>query len=1428
MKKRLPSFIWIYLALLLAFQPMMLANAQTPNPPPLSTFSNSLENEDFTVLVDGDSSEEPPPEDDSLSGEPSFLVDSISELEWLIDDPDRLKLAAKDLKYLNEKVVDSRVTDYLVNMVAPVESGGQGLNHLKVERIFRNYDSQKGVGRFDREGDHEESDQVLSQHNRGQAVDISEVGKITCRLKQSSLLGSSSKPLPPRPILVAWQSRDGIVRHPTPRGNSLMEASGALTADGLTEYLNQTGELYAQPDFVKGADLGTILQYVGANIYLKQLGVKKVLSDPLADSLLHVIGGAVLQEAIPGLPGDFALGQNDDDARIAFAKARLEQGLALPAGSFRGYGWNTILEATGKRLIENSLGLPALYFEDKSLSDAKKLESVIGALGQMVANKDGAFNVPAGTMAMLENNQAGAFKFAGVNLLASALKLTDSQRQEVLIALGANREPAVDLSSAAIDGVISNQDLVNIFGVGKRSEAEQALKAMGTVIAKEAIDQIKSQPLRGITAALLAQLASPTSNLKLGELKDSIANATLAMTGDLEPNSLRGGLTASAAQILADVFNEEFELKTTGQLTGNDIRAIVNKGDYSVITKIAAAQADQAVGWHPGTALGIINKTKSLDDAAGEIIANEIGQLVGISTKGLSLTGNIPLNYGRALLGERLGLTVDLSQTADAAALLAGIGQAKFYQAFEINSSKTFTELKNDEVFWASEENQARWRVLDVSLGLSLGSTQSYLRGNATTNQLSAQSGAATLQTIAVDKLIDHFGLVGRYGLEKKDLENFVKVLTGSGSQSQLLATGLSIVGHAIEAKAGMTPGSFTQIINEKNAATRTQLMINEGIRYVAKAIGLDSGKFSYEQLEEYGNMIRQIFETGDFIGQIDVRAIVEAFANDAIGAFLIDQGIPLPEGFKIDVKALMRGDFRLGISAVSFTSYIKQVYDYLPVSQMLTYDELRDALIMNDQARIGSLARANYAANTANTLPFDSLGADKQQTLKDLARKEIMEESKKNAQYKISDGFLRKADRSIPVGFSKVMFTGTQEQKAEIIMLWGFGKIDSVLKGLEPSYVEGTLYKVYKHELSPQDAQAILANALMSRIGVDFGDFTPEFIRSFRDFSFASNQNALFTDSRFNSMWGAFDGFLERSLGIGGLESGIAKSIFYASQHNWDFNAKIDGMVKSLNQIGQSFFVNRVTQWADNIFRLPVGSTYQAYQSIKAVVDASKTIAAIADKASAAYGQASNNLRAAQAALAYFVIATALAMCNACQEFFGSIDRALGVPAGFTNALVLGAIGMALGLGPAGLFIAGFILVFGGGSVQYLCPIPPETHDVFAINNLDPPADQLTFVGSTSAVDHDGNNPDLWMSWARYNVGRLIDRTLSYGEERDRPFKPLQILTYRRANAEYFGPRSLEAFGPLELDNPTVGLGYSQDTTKTTDWVHVSFGGLF
>jgi len=291
---------------------------------------------------------------------------------------------------------------------------------------------------------------------------------------------------------------------------------------------------------------------------------------------------------------------------------------------------------------------------------------------------------------------------------------------------------------------------------------------------------------------------------------------------------------------------------------------------------------------------------------------------------------------------------------------------------------------------------------------------------------------------------------------------------------------------------------------------------------------------------------------------------------------------------------------------------------------------------------------------------------------------------------------------------------------------------------------------------------------------------------------------------------------------------------------------------------MGTELLTSQISLWGDKSLGLPAGTVYRTYQAVKSVYDASVAIqAAKASGDVAAYAKASGNLSQAQASLTLLVITTALNYCEACQQFFGAVDKAIQAPPGFTNAAVAGAIAMSLGLGPSGLIIAAAIYLFGAYKTDYLCPMPPK--DIYAITSFDKDYDQsdygyvydpatsppvkaspktgTEFFGKFGENPFDwdddvqfvdGNNPDLWMAWARYFTGKLLSDTAEYSTQQESIGKPLQIITLRQANVEFFAQESAAVFGSEEASNPLVGMGYTQDSTKTTDWVHVSFGGYF
>lgn len=474
-------------------------------------------------------------------------------------------------------------------------------------------------------------------------------------------------------------------------------------------------------------------------------------------------------------------------------------------------------------------------------------------------------------------------------------------------------------------------------------------------------------------------------------------------------------------------------------------------------------------------------------------------------------------------------------------------------------------------------------------------------------------------------------------------------------------------------------------------------------------------------------------------------------------------------------------------------------------------------------------------------------------------ARGQLMEEAQKNIEYRMSDSLLRKIDPSIPVGFSRIMFSGTTKQRGELLQNFAFGKLDTELVRLSPLYVPGMLKALYEGKIDAATTDRIVLN-LIGQSNVSFGPFSTAFVGSFYQFARARGEGDFFTNNdKYGAMWGFFDNWLDDNLNIGSLPSGLAKSLYFAAVNNWDTAKDLKDatgkvtLVESLDNLGKDFLISRLSSWGDKKFGLPAGKVYQAYKLYTSISGAQKALtAAKAGKEGAlSVTNARSNVSAARAALIMFAIEIGLSACKECQAFFGSVDEAIAAPPGFTQALVTGLIANALGLGPTGIYIAVAIYMFGVYKVEYLCPMPPL--ELYGVSEYDSAADQFDFGVPYDQLPADisqirsspspgqnpfdwddtqpftkGDNQKIWMGWSRYYVGKLLDATMDYGEQRESPFKPLQVLTYRQANAEFFEPRMVDAFGDWSLDSDTIGLGFSQKSTKTTDWVHVGFGGIF
>lgn len=1375
-------------------------------------------------------------------GEDSGAYESFDLLTQLTSVENCLQISSQDKAALKDGRVDVRVTDYILSMVLP-EPYGEGICPLRVGRLLKGYDTD-GVGRFDRETNSPtENNRTISTHHRGQAVDITEVGAIQCKLVERRRIGgSTSRWQAPKPIKVAWQSVDGIARNPTPKSPSLVETVGVMSTDSILRMLNESGEFDQYADYVRGLDLETILTYVGANVLLKGVGVTKITGDPMIDNLVWTLGASLLEQHVADLPNGLLAQTGEESAAVAVARARIEEELNLPAGTLRGKGWKEVMRNAGKRTLENALGLPTLFLENHPLSEASALETARTAM-RYFAQDDKAFDFIDGTIDKIQNNDEQGLVLAGVNVLATALNLSDQQRTELEAAARQDRTPNLKTDSFATPKTIPLATLPLFFSDNPTEQglARTALQEMGGSFLREAMQKNGLSEYDGISSDLYRKIATEQS-IDLKELFESIGNRKLELEYGLKIADIRlltqSGKIGKGEAKIAEELNKQYDLTEEERITREDVDRMLAGKDFTLAKKIGGAESDKVFGWNEGTGYALLTKKKKLDEAAGEIFSNAFGEILGLRAgTEVSFGGDWQKNYGEALLTQNLGLKLD-RQAADQ------MPSRELLEAFGLPSNQSLSELRTDSDFWFEPETVEQLALMDARLGAPHGASERYLKGQINTEQFSRQTANNNIGNVSFDQLWTHFDLDERFRLSRDEGELLFDTLKDWENapfeqKSQVFLLARKVVGRSLDAKSGFSIDTFVNFFTDPTTENATRILMFQGVRQLALSFGVNLVDFKDSDLETLANRIVKIFN-----GEAST-AERETVISQVLKATKI------PERYKSDAAAFLDGDFRTLLSSWSAVIWSEFANKYLPADGRLSYEEMHLVFDYDDQGAIEARAQAIITESGATSLTEEQYLAARGQ-----ARRQLAQESKDNAQFKISDALLEQAlGQSLPKDFSRRMMGGSDKERAEMLFDFGFAQLDAILAGIEPTYQEGTLKQIYEGKLSARDADRIVLS-IINRSGISFGSFDAAFVTQFYQFVRAQGRQDFFTNPSHNNMWTFFDSWLEDTLGIGQLPGGISRSVYFASKNDWRLDAGLTDtggriIVPSLQQLGENFLVGRLSEWGDKQFGLPAGSVYQVYKAGQAVATASHALS-VAQAAGdiAGRAQALSNLSKAQAELTAVVITIALNACDACQRFFASVDQAIAAPPGFTNMAVSGAIAMALGLGPAGLIAAAVIYFVGVYRVDYLCPIPPP--DRYAVSEFDAEYDRLDYTWGDYYADGtrpvkdvpapgenpfdwddglpfaDGNDPNLWRAWARYNTGMLLDASMRYGETRVRPNQPKQIVTFRRANAEFFYPRISAAFGELALSFDSVGIGYTQTTTKTTDAVHVSFGGFF
>lgn len=1406
--------------------------------------------------------------------------------------------------------IDVRVTNYLTNLVAPIDQGGEGLSYVKAN-ILKGY-TTTGIGRYDKETlAQSDGDNLVSSHNTGKAVDISAVGQLTCKLveKKHGLFGIGGGDTTvwqkPTPVKVAWQSKAGIANSPTPNGGSLVGSAQSMTADGLRRYLNDGGNLDAALDYVKGLDMQTIGEYVGANILLKDFGAKSINSDPFSSDIISSLGYSIIVSALPDLPAGAMAGNTNDDFRTAIGKAQIESKLGLPAGSLSSFGWDSVLANSGKRLLEQTIGLPSGYLDSHSLADFNKNAAVTGALNYS-QRTDTSLNVLDGTVAKLKANDSSAFKLAGVKIIETAFKLSDPQKALLENAVKSSSAPTIDPTTFPSSSTVSAAGIFGIFSSdnGNQNKTIDEFKQLGSTAISQAISKGAPTTTSGLTSAVIDYLINQNKSVSIGDLSKQAGAAQLMNEAGLD-GSNPGNFASNSAYMgtVTSLINQTLQLTGINQLQSSDTTSMFSKGDYSALIKIGAAELEKGMGWNVGTGASVMSGQTKLTDATQQSFANSVAQIFGLSAGSFSIQGDASANISYGIIEQALGLpTGSLQGVSTAAQMANNIGLNNFLSIFGVNPTGVSTDA------WSDPGITARQSTASNNIGVATSTLQDFLMGKIGLGDVAKQTLNTYSASLTTDKLKTYFNIQDSHQPSDDIYTNILALIKSNGvvtttvngkvvtvDRKKDAINGIySLIGSVIDSSANYNIDGFKTYITSSDPGKAVNILIDQGVSLFTRSIGVSAGDANYlktvaDQLKTYFNgdpavtlKEQQIATLQGLPSLTSVQqrqldqlqhdpgvTADQSKANTLISFFAKAAGIP--SQYTQDMQTFLKGDFTTGLYEMSFILWTNEVNKYLPADGQLTYPDLKNTILFSDPGIIGT--KANQLADKASIPTTDTVS---RLSLYDVARKILMDQFSKDAQYKMSDAFLRKADPTVPAGFTKIMMQGTNVEKTQMIEKFAISTLDSQLVNIIPGYKSGMLQTIVdgKGDSQTQTIIQLASSATGLRLGPMSANDTASFVTYLS--SSSSKQQNYFTDPKYQTMWHSLDGWLANVTGIGGLPPGVAESIIYAAKNNWDFNASLDDsqgntVVRSIKDIGEAYLVQKVTNWADKAFGFKPGTTmqfYEAYQAYQAGDDeavAFHIAIAVGGKDAAKYIQLYQSFQTDPYGT---VINYAISSCSACQQLFGQVDKAIKAPPGFTNQLVQGLVIFIFTGNPIGLIQAAMTYFFGVYEIDYLCPTPPA--DPFSQPSYDSQYDQMSFgypytpdkdplpsgspslnappiyvttaTGKTklSPIDawiyanniqfSDGNNQDLWMAWARYYTGFLIERTVDYGSEQTQSSKPRQLITYRRANAEYFQglkDQVAAAFGSIENGNSHVGIGFTQDSTRTTNWVHVGFGGL-
>jgi len=1358
MKLRNLIFLWIIAGLI--GHPFLMAN---PLPAKAQTNSSTPNLEGVDEVLDVDWAEPDFDEGEIQKNQPlqefAQKLDAIEnhtkEVQEIFSLVDRAKLIISevDIDAVRKRKVDERVLKTLIYLVTPIEKGGAGFERIKVRRLIKGYTTEKRS--FSKETPYEkESDANLSSHFFGQAIDISEIDQIKMKKKTKQkafgvTVSSKTSKLPPVPIQVAWQSQEG-------KGVGLPGFYGE-TANQLFTNLSQAGIKEALSDYLDvelgelvGNNLNELAEKLGITIISEDFGLSKEGFERETDfkGLIKEMGRAVLAEEF-GLEKESIEGDSLEEFTQNIGRGYLEKQMELTPGSLKGNNLQEIFKNCGKRKIEKELNLKSGSLDGDLKEKWKRIKE--NTKWKTYPNnqiKDEAFDLPAGSAEQIESEDENGLVLVGAGVLLSAVSAENAGE---IIDKIRRKEPitsTIDIGEADLKITVDPAILKDVTS-SDENKRKKALKKLG----EQGINKIQAhanlglgfssqdikQLLQGkISINELALRAGARKyetefdlpknsiyyTLNSGELSSSftlnLGRALLEERGE-NPSKYSDSMKRELGERIIKekiikILTQEYGLDQ-GLITTEDVIKFFEGKGEEVFVKVASTEIDKALGFPKNGTLDIINGKKTAQEVLTESGAIRFGKLLGLNQP-VSLEGNLRKNYGQALIESYLGL--------QRGSFTGNLSEIR-------NKNKQF-----DKVFSNPEK-------IDSLFGLAQNATKDLLLGKISPDDYSKKVADQTIALVTLDKVADYFGLENWKNLKEKkeDFENLIKTISNWDNASnqekiRTFQTLQDISGNSWDEVMGFEPGTFAQII--ANPEKAPEILLVQGMK-----------KFNDSIFGAVKNIVAAHFKFGE---------IIETEGNKQIFNRLKEEtGIDNDE----DVRSFLRGDIKNGLTYLGLAYLVKEANQYLPPENQTNYSEARKAYF-GDRERESSLLNEKLTGLPSN-FSNEQIKSIKEETIK-----EIRNESRKNFLYKITDGFLRKDNPSIPVGFTKTMFEGNTEQQNEVI------------KNYAINLVVGQNIPLTSEQLLALD------NFIKAQ--------TPENLDQLKK----------------TGLFGALDNYLSQYDILGmPVPNGTSEQLFKGA-----LTGNYDGLTNLFKQAGKDWANDLVFNFADKRLGFELGQTRQIYQRYKDYTDALNNYRAIET------GKQTGDLNTAQKNLANAKsLGIDLAVQSVFKKSFNKLDQKLSLPSGTTSGLV----SYLITGNPAGLVLA-LSSKFFTVKVEFYGEKP--ICDKFESSSMSEFLSQAFTLSNNDKPGYERLTGDpnrdfaFYQRHAQCSVKRLIAALLIMPERmNDKEMKPTQILTYRDEDVDFWANKIKELYGKTRAQRGLQGLFSNK---LMFEWVHVGY----